>query len=348
MRILAILGLLSLSLHAQTVSLTPLGQVTIPHMAMFEHAPIGGLSGLTYQASSNSFLAISDDRSFKAPARFYQFTVKLDHGRLVMVAPESQQTLTKDGKKYLPDHIDAEGIALNHQQLFISSEGDVAKGRPPFIGQYNLKGQWQHNLPLPAQFMPKGHFGVRNNLAFESLTITPDGHTLYTATESALMQDGPEASSLAGSPCRILTYNLKNQQPQAQYLYPLAKAPNGIYAMKGLSDMEALDNQGHLLAIERGFSVPGGADIALYLVDIQGATDIRHLQSIEDARTAIVPVKKTLIARFKDLGIPEDNAEGLALGPRLADGSRLLLVVSDDNFSSRQHTYFWAFALHLH
>ncbi len=32
--------------------------------------------------------------------------------------------------------------------------------------------------------------GIRNNLAFESLTISPDQKTLFTATENALFQDG--------------------------------------------------------------------------------------------------------------------------------------------------------------
>jgi len=40
-----------------------------------------------------------------------------------------------------------------------------------------------------------------------------------------------------------------------------------------------------------------------------------------------------------------DNFEGLVLGPPLPDGSRTLLVVSDDNFGERQHTAFLLFRL---
>ena len=32
--------------------------------------------------------------------------------------------------------------------------------------------------------------GVRDNLGFESLTVTPDRRFLYTAAENALVQDG--------------------------------------------------------------------------------------------------------------------------------------------------------------
>ena len=34
-----------------------------------------------------------------------------------------------------------------------------------------------------------GDRGVRDNLGFESLTLTPDGKALWTATEVALTQD---------------------------------------------------------------------------------------------------------------------------------------------------------------
>jgi hypothetical protein len=40
-----------------------------------------------------------------------------------------------------------------------------------------------------------------------------------------------------------------------------------------------------------------------------------------------------------------DNFEGLAWGPRLADGRQTLILVSDDNFSVRQRTWFLAFAI---
>ncbi|MDX2939877.1 esterase-like activity of phytase family protein [Streptomyces ipomoeae] len=39
-----------------------------------------------------------------------------------------------------------------------------------------------------------------------------------------------------------------------------------------------------------------------------------------------------------------DNVEGITLGPRLPDGRRTVLLVSDDNFSAVQTTQFLAFA----
>ena len=40
-----------------------------------------------------------------------------------------------------------------------------------------------------------------------------------------------------------------------------------------------------------------------------------------------------------------ENFEGMGFGPPLPDGSRTLLLVSDDNFSQRQRTTFLLFRL---
>jgi hypothetical protein len=57
------------------------------------------------------------------------------------------------------------------------------------------------------------------------------------------------------------------------------------------------------------------------------------------------PISKTLLLDFADLGIAPDNLEGMTFGPRLADGRRLLVVISDNNFNPLQTTQFIALAL---
>ena len=41
---------------------------------------------------------------------------------------------------------------------------------------------------------------------------------------------------------------------------------------------------------------------------------------------------------------PLDNVEGMTFGPRLRDGRRTLLLVSDNNFAATQFTQFLLFA----
>jgi hypothetical protein len=112
-----------------------------------------------------------------------------------------------------------------------------------------------------------------------------------------------------------------------------------------------------MLALERGYveekSRPGRGlnQIRIYRVTLTGATDVSALDSIK-GHSEIVPLAKTLIL---DLGqvqglSPElarelDNFEGMAFGPRLPDGRATLLLVSDDNFSAAQRTWFLLFAI---
>jgi 3-phytase len=194
--------------------------------------------------------------------------------------------------------------------------------------------------------------GIRNNAAFESLTISPDQKFLYTATENALLQDGAVTTTSNGTRSRIVQYNLVTGQPEKEYLYvtdPVAVAPNPPTAFNtnGLVDLLAIDNRGTFLALERSFSagVPGtGNTIKLYEVSLQGATDISFIDSLNGLNSeqlaAIRPTQKRLLLNLDEINLPTgtDNIEGLAFGPKLADGRQSIVLVSDNNFSPTQFT----------
>ncbi|TQE24396.1 hypothetical protein SipoB123_18505 [Streptomyces ipomoeae] len=84
--------------------------------------------------------------------------------------------------------------------------------------------------------------------------------------------------------------------------------------------------------------------VRIHLVDVHGATDILDRDSLSDG--PVKPARRTLVADLSDVpGLRRvDNVEGITLGPRLPDGRRTVLLVSDDNFSSAQTTQFLAFA----
>jgi len=103
-------------------------------------------------------------------------------------------------------------------------------------------------------------------------------------------------------------------------------------------------NNSHLLAMERSFSVGAGNTIRLYSVDLAGATDVDGADSI----TEVQPLRtaaKSLLLDLDELGLTLDNLEGMTVGPRLADGSRSLVLVSDNNFTPGQVSQFLLFAL---
>lgn len=64
--------------QSSSIQLELMGQASIPHNQIFNDTPIGGLSGLSYDAKSDTYFVISDDRSDLAAARFYSFHLELN------------------------------------------------------------------------------------------------------------------------------------------------------------------------------------------------------------------------------------------------------------------------------
>ncbi|MBD2694131.1 esterase-like activity of phytase family protein [Anabaena catenula] len=335
-----------------------IGEATLPTGLSFQKTEVGGLSGITYDQKTDLYYAISDDRGGKAPPRFYTLKIDLSQGKLTKNGVEPVAVITllnANNQPFIPGITDTEGIALTKKStVFISSEGDVQQLINPFIQEFSLSsGQTVTTLPIPDKFLPDstGQKGVRNNLAFESLTITPDENSLFTASENALIQDGAAAKPDTGTPCRILQYNLLTNQPEKEFLYqtePVTSLLNltGKFA-SGLPDLLALDNQGHLLSIERSFTGLGFA-IFLFQVSLENADDIHNIDSIELIDTKKVkPVQKKLLLDLRTLDVALDNIEGLTLGPKLPNGEPSLILVSDNNFNGLQTSQILAFKLKI-
>ncbi|MBD2213754.1 esterase-like activity of phytase family protein [Nostoc linckia FACHB-104] len=334
-----------------------IGEATIPKGLAVQSTLVGGLSGITYDAKNNIYYAISDDRGNKASARFYTLKIDLSQGSLKNngVAIVGVSTLLNEsGEKFAPGTSDTEGIAFtNKKTVFISSEGDSGELTNPFIKEFSLSnGQAIATLPIPKKFLPdkNSQRGIRNNLAFESLTITPDTNKLFTATENALIQDGPAAQPNISTPCRILQYNLLSKQLEKEFLYSTESISpflnfTGKFA-SGLPDLVALDNQGTFLTLERSFTGVGFA-VLLFQVSLAGADDIHNIDSLLNVKQKIKPVQKKLLLDLRGLDVLLDNIEGLTLGPTLPDGQRALILVSDNNFNAIQRTQILAFKLKI-
>jgi hypothetical protein len=130
----------------------------------------------------------------------------------------------------------------------------------------------------------------------------------------------------------------------AEYLYEFDKAPLGTVD-QGLSEILSVDNAGHFLSLERTFGLTG-FNGKIFQFTMAGASDTSAIAALQPKPpTAPNPVRKTLVLDLADLGITIDNVEGMALGPVLADGSKSLLIVTDDNFSKDQVTQFLLFRL---
>ncbi|NET11469.1 MAG: esterase-like activity of phytase family protein [Okeania sp. SIO1H6] len=340
--------------QATIPQITFLGEVNFPTGLKFKNTEVGGLSGITYNPDKQIYYAISDDRSSKAPARFYTLKIDLESEKI------SEETVTfidvttlldETSKPFPPSTIDSEGITFTGTNLFISSEGDRKRQVQPFIREFSLAGKQLRNLPLPEKFPIKTDSGIRNNMALESLTITPSKKYLFTATENALVQDGAEANVSTGSPCRILQYDLIKGQPENEFLYitePMTSTSNnsGGFKTNGLVELMALDDT-HFLSLERSFSLDTGNMIKLFQVELSNADNIQQINSLNSKFTNISPVKKELLLDLRNLELISDNIEGMTFGPKLPDGRRSLILISDNNFNPLQVTQVLIFTTNL-
>lgn len=353
-------------------SLELLGTARLPFGTAFEGTLVGGLSGLTYDPELGLYYALSDDPSRRAPSRFYTLRIDLAERALdphssspKSTSPTSAPAVAKlvveiegvtllrgrDGETFGERIIDGEGIALTPQRtLLISSEGNINRGTSPSIREFRLDGRELHEYHLPNRWLPRKDepHGVRHNQAFEAMTIFPGGQSFVTATENALLQDGPETDVGQDSRVRISRLDRRSGKLEAEHVYvvePVVAAPVTADAFRtnGLVELIAL-TETELLALERSFSLGVGNSIRLYLISTANADDVSRLSSLA-GRANPRPVAKRLLIDFANLDISPDNVEGMALGPRLEDGRRVLALVSDDNFSPLQTTQIFAFAV---
>ena len=362
-------------------SLTYLGQQIVPTGASFRGLPVGGLSSIDYVPATGHYLAISDDRSDRGPARFYELTLDLakfrrsaDPGEAGVGWVNMTTILDLDGQPFGRNMVDPESLRLDAKRnlIYWANEGQRTSGsfQNPTVRRMTLDGRPSGEFPVPSYYNPSGSagglaagdMGIYNNLAFESIAITPDGKTLWTMSENGLAQDSLTTAVGRGSRARMLSFDLDTGKPGAEYVYdvgpvPFPPARQGDFATNGVPDMLALSAH-EFIVIERAFAVgamtPGVAahtkqptsnTIKLYRINTRGATDVAGWPSIKGRE--VVPVKRTMLLDLSSLKNDDgsvlalDNIEGITFGP-LVDGKRTLILVSDNNFNPAQFTQFIA------
>lgn len=327
-----------------------IGAFTLPTGLKIGGVEFGGISGLDYDPRADVYYAISDDRSENAPARFYKLKLAIDgSGMQSLDILETVTLLDKAGKPFALKDVDPESIRFNTATgtIYWSSEGD-RNGRP-FVGEAKTDGSFIREFALPEAYIPdEGRTrGIRNNLSFESLTITPDGKTLLAGTENALVQDGDKATLDHGSRSRIIAFDLASGNVTAQYAYDtgpiFTKATEPpFWNDNGMSEFVADGND--LLTVERSFAMGVGNRITLYRASFDGASNVKDVPSL--ASEPVTPLAKQLLLQLDegDFGLDIDNIEAVTFGP-VVDGKRTLVLASDNNFSHGQVSQFIALKL---
>ncbi|QEY33428.1 esterase-like activity of phytase family protein [Synechococcus sp. RSCCF101] len=229
-----------------------------------------------------------------------------------------------DGALLAP-RFDGEGLVRIDGSLWIVSEGRRRLGRPPALLRFDLaSGRFREKRPLPRAWRPAPDAGLRSNQGPESLARWGEEQLLVGA-ESPLKQDRDDRVRLAR--LRMEGSGI-GPAPPAQPLRPLALQPRS--ANWGLTELLPLPRQDRLLALVRGYDPLQGWWARLQLYRLPGPVQA------PDRAAPLQPLMGwDLLA---DL-LPADNWEGMTPGPPLPDGRATLLLLSDDNFSTRQRSW---------
>jgi hypothetical protein len=334
-----------------------INSIEIPFNQEFKNTVIGGLSSIDYDSKNDLYYFICDDRAVYNDARFYTAKIKLTADTLHQINFQDVIALQNEaGQKYsnwekYPDSsIDPEEMRYNPKtkSLIWSSEGarviakDFAVMQNPSLQTASLTGSFVNDFNLPVNLnMQREEKGPRSNGVLEGITYSTDFSTIYTNVEEPLYEDGSQATTTKGGLIRIYKFDTKTKKHTAQYAYPLDPIaiepnPKTAFAVNGVSTIQYYDKN-RLFIVERSYSTGKQAcTVKVYLCDFTRATNVINSPSLQNKN--IVISNKKLILNMDDLGIFIDNIEGITFGPKLANGKKSILFVSDNNFSDKQKT----------
>lgn len=228
----------------------------------------------------------------------------------------------------------------------------------------NLVPRTASSMPDYVNGRPAVAAGRQDNRGFEGLTLTPSDKTLLAVIQDPLVNEGSNGDGRRSRNVRVVAFDVASGLATAQYVYRLepiaalnALDPStaddfsathqgrsiGLSAIHALSETEFLvlerDNRG--LGVE---VTAAPLHKRVYRISTLGASDVSALSlaGSNDLPSGVMPVGKALevdvLAALRAAGaldIPE-KLEGLAIGPRLADGRTLVLIGSDNDYSVTQ------------
>ena len=299
-----VLALLPLTLLAQEVTLHK-------QRAFPKTVSAGNYSGIAWLGGTK--YAIANDKS--PTAGFYLMTIETDNltGELLMVR---EDTFLTSG---LPNR-DEEGICYmpQTQTVFVSGEDDQE------ILEYNLQGQLTgRKLNIPEVFKT-----AYSNGGFEALTYQVATQRFWTTSENTLKADGqkPTVKRKIANRLRLQSFG-DDLQPKEQYWYETDSAVTRKHkgrSILGVSGLAALDD-GRIVVLEREMFFPkkqigSYSLVKLYLVDPtqQQPGEVLQKTLLAEFRTKVNLTRRSFA-----------NFEGICVGPRLADGRQLLVLVCD-------------------
>jgi len=264
----------------------------------YQDSIIGGLSGLSYEAATDSFWVLSDDRGGAGGPRIYKFRFD-EHDQ-----PEFLDVIylkNKAGENFDFGLIDSEGLIVDPEGFWVSVEPTM--GAPSITHRrFNRAGVLQFNRAIDIG-------PIKPNKGVESFA-SHDGLYLFGVEDSKEGQREGEVSIY----CDDLS------SPPTELVYQLEEfdRANGDTGLVSLTYHPQLNSW---LSLERQYVHKMGNQIKVFRIDI-------------DCDREGAGVAKTLLVDLvADLELSPDNVEAMSV-----DSNGNLVLVSDNNFNHRQRT----------
>jgi hypothetical protein len=326
---------------------------------------VGYFSDIYYDSNRNEWWGLSDrgpgGGTLDYATRVQRFTLDIDYNtgaisnfRIAQTVVFSNGAASLNGiapspKSTLGNAFDPEGFVINPKTgtFLVSDEYG------PAVREFDRNGNLLRTFNTPANLIPRNagtnvaNFaddtgntaGKRTNRGFEGLAISPDGKYAYAMLQSAMLDEGGGNGSIN----RIVKFDTATGNAVAQYAYQMKRSGQG----QGISSLVAINDHEFYVLERNNRGVGVGADLAtadkeVYKIDLSGASDVSNL----NLSTASGYTKVSKSAQILDLDANTLSAlgnkspekwEGLAIGPKLKDGSYLLLAGTDNDYSVTQN-----------
>ncbi|HWI18765.1 MAG TPA: esterase-like activity of phytase family protein [Vicinamibacterales bacterium] len=331
-----------------------LGEFTRPSGTAYPGIPaqprFGSISGLAPDVGSGQWIGVIDDRD---PSRVAWLTVTVGAKGLEVTPTRVQALRAGPG---VPERIAANSdleavVALPNGTFVMAEEGHRVEKTgevwQPALLQVNRDAVVTNVIAFPPAFhiTADGKTGLRDNQGFEGLAVTPGGR-LIAGLEQPLIEDGLVSFERGGAG-RLVEFVPSGAtfRPGRQWRYMISPTPflenfeeicsdgeNGLVELLAFSETT-------LLSMERS---------CLVTRDKQFTANTVQLFSVElaegEARKRLLLDFQSIIPRLSPALSRLENFEALTFGP-IVNGTKTLLIGSDDNFRDTQKTSFLLFGM---
>ena len=334
---------------------------------------LGFFSDIYYDAARDDWWALSDrgpgGGTLHYETRVHRFKIDVDHhtGAISNFQVLKTVIFRRGGSEldgFAPAIAGPLGLAFDPEGIVVhplTGHLLVSDEYGPSLLEFARFGQLVRRYKLPENLLPRNAVsavvnhasddgntaGKRTNRGFEGLAISPDGRTLYAMLQSAMLDEGGSNGVFN----RIVAFEWPTGRVKAQYAYKMegSSQGRGISALVAINDTEflVLERNNRGLGVDANTASPNKK---VFRISLAGATDVSAID-LDAPDAAFTAVTKTATP-WLDLaapailadaslatlgGVSPEKWEGLAIGPKLKDGSYLVLAGTDNDYSVTQN-----------